>query len=39
MFVKHYAPGGNKVRKNYFKHKSNNEGQKVIDTFVLIGHH
>ena len=31
MFVKHYAPVGNKVQKSYFQHKSQSQGHKVID--------
>ena len=34
MFVKHYAPGGNKARKTFFSFKVS-QGHKVID-FVFI---
>ena len=29
------APGGNKVQKNYFQHKGQSEGHKVIDFGVI----
>ena len=31
MFVKHYAPGGNIVRKSYSKHKGKSQGHQDID--------
>ena len=35
VFVKHYTPEGNKVRKSYFKHKSQIQGHKVIELGVI----
>ena len=34
VFVKHCAPGSNKVLKNYFKHEGHNEGHKDINLGV-----
>ena len=31
MFVKHYAPGGNIVRKSYSKHKGKSQGHQDFD--------
>ena len=39
VFMKHYAPGGNKVQKAicllYFYHKGQSQGHKVIDLGII----
>ena len=35
MFVKHYAPGGNKVQKSYFQRKGQIQDHKVIGRGVI----
>ena len=40
MCVNHYALGGNKVQKSYFKHKGLIQGHKVFGLDVILkGHH
>ena len=34
MFVKHYAPSSDQIRKSYFKHKGHSQGHKAIDIGV-----
>ena len=31
VFVKYYAPGGNKVKKSDFQYKGQHHGHKIID--------
>ena len=35
VFVKHYAPGGNKVQKSYFQFQGQSQGYKDIDLGVI----